>query len=190
MPRKMEFRDIDQVAKLHRSELPGFLSELGEGFLKRFYKASLILPEMFTIVLVKNGQILGFVSCATRLEGLYKKIFAKDPFGFISALLSYSITHPEGIVRMMKTMVYPGFYGDIPELLTIVVAKSQRNRGLGGKLFLCAFREFGKRGIKSFRVSVYGKLSANSFYKKIGCSFEKQFDFMGEKMNYYRYGNG
>lgn len=190
MLRKMEFHDIDQVARMHREELPGFLSELGEGFLKRFYKASLFLPEIFTIVLVKNGQFLGFVSCATRLGGLYKKIFAKDPFGFASVLLSYSVTHPEGIVRLIKTMVYPGFYGDVPELLTIVVAKSQRNRGFGEKLFLGAFREFGRRGVKSFRVSVYGKLPANGFYKKIGCRFEKQFDFVGEKMNYYRYGDG
>jgi ribosomal protein S18 acetylase RimI-like enzyme len=190
MFRKIKVSDIKQVAKLHREELSGFLSELGRDFLEKFYKVSLIIPEIFTIVIEEKKQILGFTSGAVRLRGLYKKIFMKDPLGFIFSLLSYSITHPGKIVKLTKTMVYPGFESDIPELLTIVIDKNQRNRGLGRKLFLAAVKEFKKRGIDDFRVSVYKRLPANEFYKKIGLKLEKQFDFMGEKMNYYRYKEG
>ncbi len=189
MLRKLEAHDIREVVKIHKTELAGFLSQLGEDFLEKFYKASLKIPEVFTIVIEEKKQILGFVSGTTKLKGLYKKIFFRNPFGFIYSLLIYFITHPKGIVKLTKTMVYPGFESDIPELLTIVVAKDQRNKGLGKKLFLAAVCEFRKRGVGKFRISVYERLPANKFYKAIGCKKEKEFDFMGEKMNYYKYGD-
>lgn len=190
MLRKMEFHDIDQVAKIHQAELPGFLAKLGEMFLKKFYKTSLSVPEMFTIVEVENGQILGFAQATVRMKGLYKKIILKDIPGFGIALLKYFITHPSGIFQTLRIFTYPGFTDDIPEMLTIAVAKEWQKRGLGRKLFHEIVREFKKRKITSFRVSTYEKLSANEFYQKMGCSLEKSFDFMTEKMNYYRYGNG
>jgi len=190
MLRKMGLHDIDQVAKIHQAELSGLLSELGEMFLKKFYKTSLSVPEMFTIVEAKNGQILGFATATVSMKGLYKKIILKDIPGFGISLLKYFSTHPSGIFQTVKIFTYPGFTDDIPELLTIAVAKKWQKRGIGRKLFQEIVREFKKRKITSFRVSAYGRLLANEFYQKIGCSLERSFDFMSEKMNYYRYGNG
>lgn len=185
--KRLEIHDIDQVARLHSEELPGFLSELGEGFLKKFYKSSLSIPEMFTIVEAQNGQVLGFVTGAVRTKSLNKKIIFKDMAGFGISLLRYFITHPSGIFRIFKIFTYPGFSDDGPEILTIAVAKKWQGKGIGRKLFQEIAREFQKKGIRSFRISVYERLPANEFYKKIGLRLEKQFDFMGKKMNYYRY---
>lgn len=190
MLRMMEFHDIDQVARLHSEELPGFLSELGEAFLKKFYKSSLSIPEMITIVEAQNGQVLGFVTGAVRTKSLNKKIIFKDMTGFGISLLRYFITHPSRIFRIFKIFTYPGFSDDGPEILTIAVAKKWQGKGIGRKLFQEIAREFQKKGIRSFRVSVYDRLASNRFYRKIGCSFEKSFEFLGEKMNYYIYKNG
>ncbi len=186
---KLKTEDIPQVVKLHRGELRGFLSELGEGFLTKFYEVSLGIPEMFTLVEKDNEQILGFSSGATRVRGLYKKVISSDYISFIRLLLSNLFTHPQNIVKMAKSLAYPGFADDIPELLTIVIYKSYQKRGIGRKLFLQTSKEFQKRGFKKFRVSVYDKLPANEFYKKMGCKLEKSFEFLGEKMNYYVYHN-
>ena len=184
---KIKIDDIPQVVKIHRQELPGFLSELGEDFLKKFYDASLDIPEIFTLVEKENEQVLGFVTGATRVKGLYKEIIFRDVFSFIWLILNNLITHPKNIVKMAKILAYPGFAEDIPEILTIVVSKSHQGKGIGKKLWTEAVKEFQKRGFKKFRVSIYDRLPANEFYKKMGCRFEKSFQFLGEKMNYYLY---
>lgn len=180
--------DISQVARIHKQELSGFLPELGEEFLKKFYQVSLDIPEMFTLVEKENEQVLGFVSGIESAKGLYKKVILKNPIGFGSLFLRYFITHPKKIVKMAKILSYPGFSDDSPELLTIAVKKDYQKRGIGKNLFRKTVEEFTKRKIKKFKISVYDRLTANGFYKKIGCKFENSFNFLGEKMNYYSYG--
>lgn len=189
MIRSLEKKDIGTVAALHRKELGGFLSQLGDRFLRTFYKNSLNIPEMFTFVEIKDEHICGFVTGVTGMKGLYKKIISKDILMFGVSLLSYLITHPAKITETMQTLRYPGFEDESPELLTIVIEKSQRGRGLGKKLFSKTADEFKKRGIKKFRISVYDDLPANGFYKKIGCTKVLAFEFLGRKMNYYSFGS-
>lgn len=187
MIKSLTISDIPQVAKIHHRELPGFLSELGIVFLEHFYKESLYIPEIFTLVEKKNDQILGLVSGITTVKGLYKKIIFRDLPGFGILFLSYIITHPIQIVKMVKILMYPGFMEDIPELLIIAVSKGHQKKGIGKKLFHEITRQFRKRGIKKFKISVYERMPANGFYKKIGCRYDSSFDFLGEKMNYYTY---
>lgn len=184
----LTLNDILQVANIHKQELSGFLPELGEEFLKKFYQVNLDIPEMFTLVEKENEQILGFVSGIESAKGLYKKVILRNPVGFGILLLRYFITHPKEIVKMLKILTYPGFKDNSPELLTIAVIGRLQRKGIGTKLFNACRLEFQKRGIKKFKISVYDRLSANEFYKKIGCKFDQSFEFLGEKMNYYSYG--
>lgn len=184
---KLEDQDISQIAGLHHVELNGLLSELGVGFLEKFYRCSLSIPSMWTIVEKKNDQILGFVSGVTNVNGLNKKIIFKDLWGFMFLFLKIFITQPKLIVKTVKTITYPGFGHDSPELLTMVVDKKHQGEGIGRSLFEKCVEEFRKKGIKSFRISAYDRLPANGFYKHIGCRFDKSFMFLGEKMNYYVY---
>ncbi len=179
--------DIHKVAELHQLELDGLLSELGIEFLEKFYRCSLSIPEMWTIVEKRNDHILGFVSGVTNVNGLNKKIILKDLWGFIILFLKIFITQPRLIVKTVKTLTYPGFSHDGPELLTMVVDKKHQKEGIGRNLFKKATSEFRRRGIKSFRISAYDRLPANGFYKHIGCTLESSFMFLGEKMNYYQY---
>ena len=186
---KLQYSDAPQVARLHSQELDGLLSKLGIEFLEKFYRCSLMIPEMWTIVEKRNDHILGFVSCVTNVNGLNKKIIFKDLWGFILLFLNIFITQPKLLVKTVKTFTYPGFSHDSPELLTMVVEKKHQGKGIGWNLFKKATSEFRRRGIKSFRISAYDRLSANGFYKHIGCGLENSFNFLGEKMNYYRYNN-
>lgn len=183
----LTIEDIPQVVKIHKEQLPGFLAELGEGFLTKFYEVSLSIPEIFTLVEKEDEQVLGIASAVTKVKGLYIKLLSKDLLSFIWLLLNNFITHPENIVKAIRTLTYPGLSDDIPEILTIAVKRDFQRRGIGQKLFRKITHEFKKRSFKKFRVCTYDKLSANIFYKKIGCEFEKSFEFLGEKMNYYSY---
>lgn len=180
-------QDVKHVALIHKNELSGFLPELGISFLEKFYKESLTIPEIFTFVQKENDHILGFATGITSTKGLFIKVIHRDIIGFIFLLLSNVVTHPGNLILMLKILLYPGFSNDVPELLTIAVIGSSQRRGIGKKLFHKIALEFHKRGFHSFKVSVYDRLPANGFYKKIGANFDSSFEFMGSKMNYYRF---
>lgn len=187
MIRELAEKDIDRIVQIHRQELPGFLSELGEGFLKKYYKVSLVIPEMFTFVEEKDGIIAGIVTGTTATRGLFKKIIVKDIAGFSGSLAVFFLANPQKIIKAVKVLSYPGFNEQAAELLTIAVSKKHQGRGVGKQLFGKIREEFGKQGIREFKISIYNKLSANRFYEKMGCIFERSFVFLEEKMNYYRY---
>lgn len=187
MIRRLTYQDIDEVAQLHKQELSGFLPELGIGFLKKFYVATLHIPEIFVYVAKANDHICGFVTGIPRTKGLYKKILSTDVFGFGILLMNYFITHPTSFLKCIKLLAYPGFSEDGPELLTIAIGKKWRGCGWGRKLFHKTVAEFHKMGISRFKISAYDRLPSNGFYKKMGCRLGTSFDFLGEKMNYYSY---
>lgn len=187
MIKPLVYSDIGQIVKIHREELSGFLAELGEKFLTKFHEASLDIPEIFTLVEIENDQVLGIASGITRVRGLYFKLLSKAPLSFIWLMLDNFITHPKNIVKALRTITYPGLSDNIPELFIMAVKRNYQRKGIGKKLFRETYMEFKKRGFNKFRICTYDKLSANIFYKKIGCEFEKSFYFLGEKMNYYTY---
>ena len=179
--------NIDQVAKIHQKELSGFLSQLGVRFLEKFYRVSLDISEMFTYIDENQGKVMGFVSGIENPRGLNKKVIMKEPFGFIYHILRYFITHPTEGVKIVKTLTYPGFTSNSPELLSIAVSKAYQKKGIGKKLFEKVIQEFRERGYDKFKISVYDRLEANGFYQKMGCKKITSFLFLGEEMNYYLY---
>lgn len=179
--------DISSVASIHRKELPGFLSKLGEDFLKEFYKTSLSIPVFFTFVYKRDGKITGFATGVETTEGLLKKMITKNPRGIGGALLLAFIRRPYLIREVIKTLRYPGFAYVGPELLSIAVDSKFQRKGTGREMFQSVAREFSRRKVKSFKISIYDGMSANDFYKKMGCTFENSFRFMGKKMNYYEF---
>ena len=187
MIRKLSIQDIDQTAVLHHKELPGFLSQLGLGFLKKYYIASLNIPELFTLAVKKDGQIMGFATGSMTVGGLTKKIIFSDPVSFGVELLKYLIVSPSNIFKVLKLTAYPGFSENNPELLSMAVSKIWQNKGIGSKLFSGICEEYKKRGVNNFKVSVYERLAAVKFYEKKGCILHSTFDFLGEKMRYYTY---
>lgn len=184
---KLTQSDVNEAAIIHKKELPGFLSELGSNFLKKFYIASISVPEVFTFIYKDKGIIKGLVTGTESSYGLNKKIIYQDIIGFGYEFISYFATHPKALVKMVNTTKYPGFQERFPELLSIAVSRNYQREGIGKMLFAALAREFKKRGIKQFKISAYDRLPSNGFYKKIGCRLDNSFDFLGEKMNYYIY---
>lgn len=185
MIRKLKAGDIDQVVNIHLTQLPGFLSRLGKNFLTKYYSASLNTPEMFTLVEKQDEQIQGFATGAVRLKGLTIRILFKDVLGFVRIFMNILFTHPILLLRSVKTLTYPGFSQEVPELLTIAVQKNFQNKGIGKKLFQAISKEFHNRGIKNFQVSIYQRLPAGKFYEKMGCCKTGTFTFQSELMSYY-----
>jgi len=187
MIKKLISQDIKAVSAIHQTELPGFLSQFGSEFLEKFYRESLHIPELFTFIEKEDEQVIGLITGATSLDGLYFKVIKRDILGFFSLIMKYFITHPTSIIKTIKILTYPGFSHKDSELLTIAVSRRYQKRGIGSKLFVSVVKEFEKRKINHFRIGVYERLKANGFYRKIGCRKLHSFNFLGEGMNYYIY---
>ncbi len=185
--RAMTIHDAPEAARIHVQELAGFISQLKQAFLFRFYSQTLQIPEIFTFVCIENSTVVGFLSGTERVKGMLSLVIFKDPVWFVLFFLKYFITHPLQIVTAIQTLMYPGFSGNEPELLTLAVDERHRGKGIGKKLFLACAKEFAKRGYSSFLISAYDRLPANGFYKRMGCTLIRTFSFHGERMNYYRY---
>ncbi len=185
MIRELKSDDIDQVVSIHLNKLSGFLSLLGKNFLTKYYQSSLNTLEIFTLVEINKNQISGFATGAVRLKGLIFKIISQDIIGFISLFLNMFFTHPFLLLGTVKTLAYPGFSQDVPELLTIAVKKKYQKRGIGKKLFQAIKKEFHKRGVKHFQISMYQRLPAAMFYEKMGCRKSGTFTYQSELMSCY-----
>lgn len=182
----MKAEDAKQAAKLHATELPGFLPELGTYFLKQFYLNFLKIPGILAFVSEEKGRLNGFICGIEEVKDLNRKTLAADPWPFVLSLLPPIILNPSRIIKLLKLLAYPGFSEHGPELLSLAVAGKFQRQGIGSRLFKRLAKEFRERKIKQFRVSVYDKLPANVFYEKMGCRMTDTFYFLGERMNYYR----
>lgn len=185
--RLLREEDVSIIALLHRHSLQGFLPTLGRAFLERFYSVLFSQPDMFTFVAVERKNIVGFVTCSQGVNGLLRRVILQDLLWFASFFLKYFSVHPKEIIPAIQTIMYPGFSGDEPELLSLAVNKDHRGKGIGRKLFLACSGEFRRRGHTSFLISAYDRLPANGFYIRMGCTLIRTFSFHSERMNYYRY---
>jgi ribosomal protein S18 acetylase RimI-like enzyme len=179
--------DVPAIVRIYMQELPGFLRELGEDFLVTFYTVTLTMPQMFTYVALSEESVVGFVSNATDVKGLNAAIIKTRPIHFFGHILLFILKHPIRVKKIFDSFLYPGFSHRSSELLTIAIDSDFHGKGIGKQLFDASVKEFQKRGVKEFLISAYDRLPANGFYKKLGCTSVKSFEFLGEQMNYYKF---
>ncbi|HDY69138.1 MAG TPA: GNAT family N-acetyltransferase [Candidatus Scalindua sp.] len=189
---KAKVIDIDHVASLHREYInTGFLSSLGSPFLKLIYQSMVNSNNAFCIVAIEKKNIIGFVSGAIDIGGFYKD-FLRRNFIKASTILLPKILNFQFAKKIIETLLYPARKEqNLPEaeLLSIVVDKNYRGKGIARKLFEKLEEEFKTRSVNRFKVIVGSKLiSARRFYEKMGGILHSEVEVhKGEKSNIYIY---
>ena len=164
--------DIEHVASLHREYInTGFLSSIGSTFLKLIYQSMVNSNNAFCIVAIEKRNIIGFVSGANDVGGFYKD-FLRMNFIKASTILLPKILNLQFVKKIIETLLYPARKEqNLPnaELLSIVVDKNYRGKGIAQKLFEKLEEEFKIRNVNRFKVIVGSNLiSASRFYEKMG----------------------
>ena len=73
-------QDLDEIVSLHLKHLPdGLLTALGKPFLKEFYSALNVDPNVFIFVNRSATGLAGFITGGTSLSGV-KYYFLKNAF--------------------------------------------------------------------------------------------------------------
>lgn len=164
--------DIRKVAELHREYLDsGFLSSLGEDFLSLLYETIRESSHGNLIIYKEKNNIKGFVSGTTDISKLYIDFFKKNLIKGIIRILPYLLSL-KIIKKFFETLFYPVKKikkTSRAELLSIVVDKKCRGKGISERLYGELVEEFKKRDVKDFKIIVGADLvSSIKFYDKMG----------------------
>jgi len=179
---------IPDVAQLHIMGIKeGFFGSLGNKFVCCLYRAIIESDQAFGFVAIKEGKVLGFVSCVESIKRVYKHIIRKNFFKFTWMLLP-KMFRWQNIKNTVATLLYPSKIKKVlpsAEILTIVVNKQVRGIGVGRRLIEQSCDEFRKRGIKWIKVIAGEDQQADEFYKTVGFELADQSQRRGVLLNIY-----
>ena len=185
---KLRTEHIPEVAQLHIMGIKeGFFGSLGNKVVCCLYRAIIESDRAFGFVAIKDGQVLGFVSCVENLRDVYKHIIKKDFCKLAWAMLPKMLRW-YNIKNTIVTLLYPSkTTEDSPsaEILSIVVDKQVRRMGVGKKLMERSYDEFCRRGIKWIKVITAEDQQADEFYKAVGFKLVDRSQRRGVLLNIY-----
>jgi glycosyltransferase involved in cell wall biosynthesis/ribosomal protein S18 acetylase RimI-like enzyme len=163
--------DAKALARIHRQALPGgFLSSLGDRFLRRLYLALAADGDAVTVVAEDRNGVMGFATGVPSVRRFYRRFYLRH--GLPAALAAAPNLLRRGIVhRLRETGTYPAASRNLPdsELLSIAVDGRLRSRGVGRQLAERIVVGLARRGVKEIKVVVGAENDgANRFYERIG----------------------
>lgn len=132
--------DVARCASIHRRAFSGFfLAELGEPFLREFYRAFLRDPSAVAVVARDtSGEVLGVAVGTTRPESFYGRLLRRRWWGFAWAGARGAIRNPRAVPRLVRAV---GYRGDAPAEIpdaalfaSMCVDPDGGSRGVGSRL--------------------------------------------------------
>lgn len=108
--RTLRPEDVRACAALHRRAFPSFfLSELGEPFLREFYRGFVGGEDAVSVVAADpSGRIIGVVVGTTEPRGFFKRLLARRWWAFALASASFAVRKPRHIPRLLRAVLYRG----------------------------------------------------------------------------------
>lgn len=163
-----------QVAQLHIDCIDqGFLPKLGPAFLALMYEC--MEEELGAVLLTceRNGRIVGFVTGAISLRGVYLRMLRR--WLRLGLAMAPSLVRPKRVLRILEILRY-SIGGDkagpdLPraELLSLAVDPAWRGKGCAEELYKALMSTLAAQGEPGFRIVVGEALvPAHKFYRRMG----------------------
>jgi GNAT superfamily N-acetyltransferase len=194
--RPMAYRDEPAVARLHAEEIrQGFLSRLGEPFLRALYVGIAKDPGSRVLVAAMGATVIGFCAYSRNVTAMYRSVLCRRGVILGLATLPRSL-NPSVLVDIVDTLSYPSKQqaAHLPaaEILAIAVSRSMHGRGIGRALLEAACAQAAGDGEPEVKVLAGAALEqANAFYLQNGFVLRTQIIQHGEPLNVYvRHLNG
>lgn len=185
---KLKSEHLPDVARLHIMGIKeGFFGSLGDKFVSCLYRAIIESAQAFGFVAIKDGEVLGFISCVESVGGVYKHIIKKN-FCKLAWVMLPKMFRWYNIKNTIAAFLYPSKTGkNLPsaEILSIVVDKSVRRMGVGRKLIELSYDEFRSRGVKQIKVITAEDQYADEFYKAVEFKLAGHSQKRGVLLNIY-----
>jgi len=178
------------AVRLHEEALSyrSFITRFGRRFLLRIYE-DILERQIGFIVFAKTAEsnISGFLLACTDMRRLFD-LTMRQYFEYVVLMLPRLITRPHLVAKIFETLLYP-YKESIPifsELLVIAVESPFRSRNVGTNLIRTMEKEFVRRGIGEYKVTVHESMAdSNRFYRSIGMTRSGTFRLYGTTWNLY-----
>jgi ribosomal protein S18 acetylase RimI-like enzyme len=191
---KIEDQHLGQIVDVHMKAFPTFfLTFLGPGFLKEFYK-SFIYDQAgigFVAIDETNGNVLGAVVGPFVPAGYFKRLLKKRWYAFCLASFAAVLKKPTIIKRLVRAVFYRGETPSGPPralLSSIAVSPQAQGQGVGQALVKRWVQEVEQRGGSGcfLTTDVENNESVNRFYQRLGWKIESVYTTPeGRRMNRY-----
>lgn len=181
MIRNIQKKDILQVAKLHKKNLPSFLAEYSISFIEKFYNFQLNKESELLLGEFDESQLLGFVFGTNDVEKLYAEFIRLNRFYFYFETLKTLLLHPRYLVLFLKKAVSkPNFTSNCKrQLVYIVVDPTQGKKGIGKNLVTAL--ETAWNGVDYYELEVESQNNAYDFYLRNGFFLVHEYNNWVEK---------
>ena len=170
--------DAAALARLHREALPGaFLPTLGEGFLRRLYRAIAKDGNAVCIVAETDEGVVGFASGMLSSSAFSRRFYVRHA---IPALLAAGprLARPSVVRGMLENVRFlRGGRPALPEaeIASVAVAPGSRGHGLASRLADAVLGELTELGAGDVRVLVgAANTQANRLYERLGLELRGQ----------------
>lgn len=191
--RPMHSDDVDMVVAVHQTSFPGFfLSFLGPGFLKLYYRNICLSPDGLCYVYTNDeGLPCGFVAGTSNPRGYYSRLLKREWFNFAIASIYPVCRHPKILPRLLRALLHPGknpVGKDVAGLFSLGVLPELQGTGAGKKLVQKFLAEAKVKNCKKVFLTTdrENNKRVNNFYENLGFSVERQYETPeGRKMNEY-----
>ena len=168
--------DAAAAAALHADQIrEGFLTFLGEKFLRRLYRRLARTPDSFLLIADFEGSAIGFLAGSTHVRALYRSFVWRDGVPATFACGGRLLRFP---VRALETLRHgTGASGQGAELLAIAVDPSAQGRGAGTLLVEGFLHEVTARRETAAHVVVAADNdAATALYRKAGFGTVERFE--------------
>lgn len=207
---RMAPQHLNRVAQLHLGAFEGyFLSRMGEGFLREYYRGYIMSPDAVAWVAVQADErrdVLGFVTGAEDINTFHARLFRHRFLPLAAAALLRCIQSPALLAELWhrrarvlgplaarlagRRQPQAGSNDAATEatvlptasLTSIAVDPSQRQKGIGKALGETFNDDLRRRGIREVKLGVLAdNVAACTLYERLGwkLAFEEDISYKG-----------
>ncbi|HYE30663.1 MAG TPA: GNAT family N-acetyltransferase [Methylomirabilota bacterium] len=185
--------DVPRVVTAHIDAFPGFfLTTLGPGFLRAFYRAFTDEPTAISLKASSpEHPLLGFVVGTVEPDGFFKRLLKRRWWEFGTHAAMASLKNPAYTSRLLRAVAYRGG-PDRPEgfalLSSIAVLPAAQGKGVGKALVSEWKRLAVENGSPGYYLTTdaVGNDPVNHFYQSLGLKLTSSYTTKeGRVMNLY-----
>ncbi len=184
--------DVEPCASLHCVAFPGFfLSELGEPFLREFYRSFVDSDSAVSAVaLGPDGEPIGVVVGTTNPSGFFRRLLAQRWFAFALASVVLAVRRPRYIPRLLRAVRYRGVSPGETNgaLLSSICVSPSAPPGTGRRLLAAFVASVAERGVSTAHLTTDSDDNdrVNRFYTAAGWRLVDDYTTPeGRRMNCY-----
>lgn len=156
--RAMALADVDAVVQIHSTALPDyFLTSLGPKFLALYYREVVRSRLGISLVFVRDGGVVGFVTGELRPGTFYRQLFLRRWFAFGFYALGAVMRRPRILPRIVRELghrVEAPRGEDVARLASLAVLPKVAGRGYGLALIAAGIDHARRCGATSIRLEV------------------------------------